>query len=81
MDKEIEYIKEQRENFLKICNKEFKQNEYYNIIMNIDYDDYDNIIMTQRRYLGQGLSHALRPHEFGCYLFTSACFFAYALVP
>ena len=49
MDREIEYAQELKKQFLEEKNKPFKENEYYLVIMNIDYDSYDSIMLTTTR--------------------------------
>ena len=46
MKEEIEYSWELKKNFLEVRNSQFKGEEYYSVIMDIDYDSYDHIYYT-----------------------------------
>jgi hypothetical protein len=46
MEEEMQYAKDLKENFLKIRNSQYTGDEYYYVIMGIDYDSYDFVYLT-----------------------------------
>ena len=52
MEKEIEYANNLRKQFLEICNTKSNQDEYYSVVMGIDFDSYDfTYYITQDIYI------------------------------
>lgn len=46
MEEEMKYCAGLQKDFLKVCNSKYEQDEYYYVIMGVNYDSYDNVYFT-----------------------------------